>query len=344
MSAERYMTKKTLRRFRVYVLLLVATVNVFLVVPSARADMWGSAFASNVWLDLVDMMQRQMEGAILSTLKVAAIQMLNSQIGQLVGGGSLGQALFITDYEAFLRQSPLQNTRLYMNDFFTLSTRGKYAMANYVSMGDVPGRVAGGYAGYLVQQVRGAIENQTTPQYNLEEYTPSPEAMFAEGDIRAFNAFISNAANNPFGYNIVAQEAYRDRLNTETEIAKIKATASGFLPAEKGGKVITPAATIEAVVSDVKTLGNKVIAAAENPSELVSGVIAGMVNQTINNLIQRGIGKVQANIQREINNVNYQVAKTLQEVNQTVGPAGQFIRTVNQRTKVRVNPNTLPPI
>jgi hypothetical protein len=90
----------------------------------------------------------------------------------------------------------------------------------------------------------------------------------------------------------------------------------------------------------VQDIGNKVIAAASNPGELASGVIVSLVNKTITSTIQKGIGKVQANIQREIRNVDQQVSGQLNEINSKLGPAAGFLKRVRQQTDVIVKPAT----
>lgn len=332
--------RKRFRRIHLRALFMVVfSITLLSSAPSAHAAfLWGTL---NLFGDFVKQMmelaQRGMEGALNQSLKMAAIQTLNSQVGQLIGGSSAGQALFITNYDEFLRQGPLESANLYMNDFFTMTTRGKSSSANYIGVGGIASNVSGGYASYLVRQARLAtVEKGGYASMNLEEFTPNPETLFETGDFRGFDAFL-RPANNPFGYTLMAEEAYQRKLALETEKARVMAQSSGYLPVMKNGQIVTPAATIEAVVADVSTLGNKVIAAAENPGELMGAVIMGATNRVINNLVQKGIGKVQSNIQKAVNNVNYQTNKALLEANQALGPGAQFIRDVNQRTNVQVN-------
>lgn len=313
-------------------------------VPQARADMWGANIGSAIMKQAMERINDQMQGMLLGSLKVAAVQLLNNNINQLIGGGSTGQALFITNYETFLYREPMQETNLYMNDFFTLTTRGKGSSSNYIGVGNMGSGVRGNYSGYLIDQAR----RQTTDynsysQMNLDEYTPSPEVMFAEGDWRAFNAFFSNPANNPYGYTMMAEEAYYNKLSSSVDTQKIKAQSSGFRPVERNGQVVTPTASIEAVTTSVQTMANNIITNATNPAEFLSGVVSAMVNRTINTLIQQGVGQVQANIQREIGNVNGQVGRELNNATQTFGPAARFIPSVLQQTSINVNSSTQAP-
>lgn len=310
----------------------------------AQATPWGMLnIFGNLMTNMMETMQRQIEGALLGSLKVAAVQMLNQQVGQLVGGTSLGNALFITDFNDFLYQAPAQRASLYMNDFFTLTTQGKGSMGNYMGAGDTSG-IGGSYASYLTTVGKQATtEAGGAAAYDLDQYTANPQTMFAEGDWRAFNAFISNPTNNPYGYALQAEEAYQTMLAMEKEEAVVKALSSGFLPAEQDGKVKTPAGAIEAVVADVSTLGNKIIAGAQNPTEFLSGVVSAMANRMINNLVQKGIGTIQTSIQREMGNVSREINTASTALSQQLGPAAQFSGEAAQRLNVNVNSQTAAP-
>lgn len=328
-------------RSLIFIIMLVGTLAFS--APYAQAGYWGEPIAAAQMKFVMETIRRSIEGALLGSLKVAAVQMLNNQVGQLIGGSSVGEALFITNFNDFLYQGPAQRTELYMNDFFTLTTRGKTSGANYIGVGDTSG-IGGNYASYLKSVGRqSTTEAAGISTYNLEEYTPNPEAMFAEGDWRAFNAFFSNPANNPYGYSLQAERVYQEKLAMEQQEATVKALSSGFLPAESNGTVVTPAGTIEAVVGDVSTLGNKVIAAASNPTELLSGVVAGVANKLISNLVQRGVGQIQSNIQREIGNVSREVNSSLNQATQQLGPGARFINSTAQRVNINVNASTSPP-
>lgn len=310
---------------------------------TVRADTWGANLIAVMVQQMMERIQRSIEGVMLGSLKLAATQMLNSQVGQLVGGASVGQALFITDFNDFLYQGPKQRAELYMNDFFTLTTRGQSSSANYVAVGD-SGGIGGNYQSYLVSAAKEAtIESGGPKTYDLDQYTANPETMFAEGDFRAFNAFFSNPANNPYGYVLEAEGAYQGKLAMEREIAVTKAQSSGFLPSEQNGMVTTPAAAIEGLVTSVQNIPNQIIAAAQNPGELLSGVITGMANKMINNLVQKGIGQIQANIQREIGNVTSQINSQLGQISSITGPGGLSLGNL-QNTASRINPSgPVPP-
>lgn len=336
---------KTFLFFRTALFSLGAFGMVAFSAPQAKADIW---FIGAVWEalgEVFDQLGDLIKGMMLGALKSAATQVLNDQVNRLVGGTSAGKALFITNYQTFLYQEPLQKTNLYMNDFFTLSTRGKGASANYISVGDTGG-LGGNYSNYLVQQAKLATvdSSQRQPQMTLDQYSPSPQQMFAEGDWRAFNAFFSNPANNTFGYTIMAEQAYQSKLAQTQGAAATEAQSSGIIGSKKDGQIVAPAATIESMAGKVQTIGTDLIASATNVQEFIASAVASAATQMVNKLIQQGVGEVQAHIQKEVNSVSSELSGAQNEAMRTNGPGARFSSDITQRTGINVNPNTpVPP-
>lgn len=332
-----------MRRTMVFAVVF-AGFGIFLPPQMAHADYWGSSYYAETMKQMMEELTREIEGALLGALKVAAIEMLNNQVGQLIGGGASGRPLFITSYDDFLYKGPAQRTELYMNDFFTMTTRGKTSSANYVGTGG-SGGIGGNYASYLESVGRQAtIQQGALRTVNLEEYTTSPQTMFAEGDWRAFNAFFSNPANNPYGYSLQAEQAYRNKLEQEQQEALVKAiSAGGFLPSESSGKVMTPAGSIQAAQTNVQNLPSQMLANATNPEELLAGVVSAMANKMVSSLIQNGIGDVQSIIQKESGNVGSQASSVLSQSLGKQGPGANFSPEIQQRTNIDVNSGAQTP-
>ena len=327
-----------------FVLLLLF--NVFLPIHSARAGVWGESITATMLNQVLDTIKTQIEGAILGTLKVAAITMLNSKVGQMVGGSSAGSAMIISDWNQFLYEAPAEKVNVYMDDFFSNVTRGKYASANYVGLGDAIGNVNGNYVNYLVEGAKASIttggDSASPCTYTLDEYSDNPDMIFNNGDWQGFNAFFS-PCNNPWGIQIAAKSAYSQQLVKEQEQAKLEATSPGFKAPKVDGKTVAPVATIEGIVKDTQNIGNQLIAVAKNPGEFLSGVVGALVNKTITNLVQRGVGKVQASIKREIGNFDKKVTTALNKIDKQLGPAARFTKNVSQRMDTQVKPYTAPP-
>ncbi len=325
---------------------LVLSSSVFFA-PKAHAGYWGEAYLAVLLEQSLETIARNIESTVLGTLKVAAVQVLNNQVNQLVGGTSIGNSLIITNYEDFLYRAPEQQARTYVNDLLSLRIlRGQYSSANYVPASGLSG-VGGNYQSYLRETALNATVNRALPRYDLNEYTSDPAAMFAEGDLRAINAWATNAANNPYGIALVAQEQYQSELARQQRVAEGSAQSSGLRPVtDEQGNIIAPAASVEELVTSVQSLGQEIIVAADSPGQLLSGVVVGLVNQTVNNLVRKGIGDVQQSIDRELGGVTRQVNGALRDAQGALGPAAPLINeTLRQRTQTgsTTAPPPLPP-
>ena len=307
-------------------------------VPRAQAGYWGEAIFATFMDDMLEKIMRQIEGAMLAALKASAVNLINSQVGQLIGGSSAGESLVINDWKGFLYDEPEQKVQIEMENFFASMTSGRSSSANY----DSPYSLASGsptLGNYSARLVEGAKLSLGTPYQptDILEVSPDPEAALAEGDLRTLNALFSNPMNNPFGFTLAAQSYERSVREQEQQEQLVQSISHGYrgspgLPGSTGGQM----------VADGQDVGNKIIAAASNPAELASGIITSLVNKTVTNMIQKGIGDVQANIQREIGNVDRQISGQIKTLDQTLGPAAGFIDEVRQQTNVIVKPATNP--
>ncbi|MCX6765432.1 MAG: hypothetical protein NT136_00450 [Candidatus Moranbacteria bacterium] len=363
----------------VFVLVLASFFFAFNNVPRAQAGVWGEDIAAAVLKQTMEVIQREIEGAILGSLKMTALQMMNTQVGNLIGGTGMGNAMFITDWQQFLYTNPARNTEFYLNDFFTLTTGGRSSTSNYcpanytwdaegnecisnqsmcknegdscsasseccsnncsfdqvTGAGECIGTGSGGgigggsatgsYFTYLENQARQATMGGGIPQVTLQEYTSDPSQMFAQGNWRAFSAFISNPANNPFGYSLMAQAEYQRKLEEERKKAEIQAIAyQGYLARTSGGMVITPGSTIKDIQSNVQDLGNKIIAGTTNPAELLGAIVMSTINRVITTTIRSGVGMVQTQINREIRNVDANMMNQVRNTMNQQGPGSLF--------------------
>lgn len=308
----------------------------------ARAEAWGTNIAAAILKQSLEKIARQIEGAILGALKASAIQLLNTQVGQLIGGSSAGGSAIISDWREFLYSEPEQKVQVYMEDFFAQMTSGRASSSNYdspYSLANGTNPTIGNYSVSLVEAGRASLNSSPQPCKELDRF-PDPASAIGDGNIAAINAALVNPMCNPIGFSLGTQSVAMQKAEEERNINFVKSIASGYKPIESNGKTILPGSTIGQMVADANDIGNKVIAAASNPAELASGIIVSLVNKTITNTIQKGIGNVQANIQREISNVNRQITGQFNEINQALGPAAGFVREVRQQTNVIVKPAT----
>ncbi len=351
---------------------ILLCMSVVLSTPSAQADAWGANQMAAVWTYVVNKISRHIEGVLLGSLKTTAMNLLNSQIGQLIGGGGIsGSPRFITNWQDALVTDPQRKALLEMNDFFTLSTRGMASSANYVGRssssgisdwsfssskltdssrahlnnplamndpltlraegisapGGIGSRSIGNYAQYLERIGRATIDGGGQKTMTLNEFTSSPEEMFRTGDWRAFDSFVSNPMNNPYGYSLAAEQAYQAKLEIEKEVARTQAIAyQGFKGTEAiGGIVTTPGSTIKSLMDDANDFGNKIIAGASNPAELVGSLASAAVSKAINGLVNYGVNQVEKVVMKPINDLNREVTSAIRSVDQVMGPAAQLM-------------------
>lgn len=336
---------------KTHTLITIFLFGVFLLsAPTAQAGYWGEPTAAAFLKMALEKIQRQIEGVMLASLKGAAIQMLDNSVNQLLGGGAGGAPVFITDYRDYIQGVAMNNTQSVMNDFFTNSMRGKYSAANYVEVGGISGvSLDLNLPGIIKKQMglasRGGMlsgSGRRSPQYDFDQRSSNPNLQGGLRSFRDLNLLVSNPMNNPMGASMVSEELYHRTLSENEEIQKVKAISSGFIPKEVNGQVITPAGTFEAMVASAKTLPNLVIANAENPSELVGGLVSSFANRAISNLVQVGIGQVQSKILGNFGGLGNQVARTLGGGLISSGPGSRFARDITQEVTIKARSMTNP--
>lgn len=218
-----------------------------------------------------------------------------------------------------------------MNDYYTTTLRSKSSGFSAVSGSD-------SYESYLESLTRNYLSKDSSGSDSnatlLSEASDDPIAALENGDMRAFAA-LNEAGSNPYGYMLEAQ-GYQMSVQEQAQIsAQVKAMASGYKGVEdSSGNTILPSSTISMMVADSQNIGNNIIAAAENPEELISGVVTSLVNRTISNLVQNGIGQVQANLQRQVVGEYSRVANQVGVVKSTLGAGAVYDTNVSQQKSV----------
>ncbi len=303
--------------------------NKFKITIFSLSLMFSLSFANNAhafisWPDLVGFTYKQgleevmkmIHGVILGALKQAAVQTINDTVNNLVAGTTASGSMFITDWEEYLYRGPLRENQLYMNDFFTLATRGQASGMNYRS------NCGKDYANYLIDNAGGGNRYAAEfPSMNLQEYVCDASDMFENATWMAFDAFTSNTLNDPLGFALTAEGVKQADLERRQKEAEDRALAyQGYKAQTQGGMVVTPGSTIKDVVANAKDVPNKVIASAENIPEVISSVVTGIVTNTI----QQGIGNARGNIQREVDNKICDFSKGIRNNLDIIGPEGNF--------------------
>lgn len=284
---------------------------------------WGDGIPGALVKQSLEQIQRGIEGTILGAVKTAAITSIVGQVDRLLGGTGLGGPRFIRNYDDYLRLQPQLEAETAVHNFLSRTYRSLGSTANYTGVGG-GSETRGNYVTKLETNARNAALNKKNYKYDLNEYCFDPETALYEGDLRCIDAWKNNPANNPYGSALRAEYEYqrvRDEIRYQRQIM---ATSSGFLPGTdpKTGQIIAPSGTIAAVYNDAKTLANKVLAAAQNPQELVSGVVFALVNRTINTIASKAAGAVEDVVDKT-------VGKAVTEINKVAGDVSKVLRTVD---------------
>lgn len=273
---------------------LILCSGIFWTKPASAT--WGEPMMAEEMGQMMDAIEKQIYGVIMGAMKQAAVKAIEGQISNITSGGGSGSegAMFITKWDDFLYKEPAKQTELFMNDFFSQTSRGASSSTNYLSAFSSGSGSGSGYAGQLVEQAKSAIEGGL-PQTNFQEYASDPSQMFAKGNWRAWNAFISNPANNPFGYTLMAQQAYMSEMDRRINEAMTKATAyQGYLGQMQGGEVVTPGSIIKDIQSKAEGMSFDVLSNARDIPEVITALVTRIVTKTIT----QGIGKAAQNAQR----------------------------------------------
>lgn len=326
------------------ILTFIVAGGIFCTTPTAHAGVWGESIAGVMLDNIINIIKEQLKGAILGTLKVAATEIINSNVGHMVGGKSPGDALFVVDWDNFLYEKPAQQVNVFMDDFFSKVTVGKNAQANYTGVGDSGYSKTGNYASYLTETAKASTGDDMVKSVDFDEYEVNPDAMFDNGNFMALDAFIKNPMNNPIGFVVVSEQIKEKTLLQQIEAVKTQLTSSGFIaPKDKNGNVIAPVATIQNMQKDAMNIGNTLIAAATNPGEFLAGVVNAVVSKAVTSMVQKGVGKIQARIKKEIQVFDKKVMKELSRADKKLGPAAKFLKETNQKTDTYIKPYTPPP-
>jgi len=300
--------------FAFLIIVIVAVLLNLSAVSSARADAWGANMQAAIAKQTMERIQAEIHGAIMGALKQAAAETINDTVNALVyGSNARGGALYITNWEDYLVNEPQREVQLYMNDFFTLTTRGAASAVNYNA-----NRAGTAATNYVAQQFDSFEQSiwGGPPVYDLDNYCNDPNQVFAQGNWRCFNASISNPMNNPFGRDLVWRS---EAIAKTAEIERLRSTQAltyrGYLPQTINGEVITPGSLIADIQAQAQNIPNMILATAQNIPEVITAVVTRMITQTI----RQGIGNAQRTIQKEVINP---IANERRDIDQEVRESG----------------------
>lgn len=266
---------------------------------------------------MLDNIGIQVRAALVGALKKAAIDTVNETVNNLVAGVSQAGSLFISDWSDYLFTTPRNSSRAYMNDFFTITTRGR-------TSGSYRSTCGSNYSTWRTERAKGVnIElDFTSLQDNFEEFACSPVEMFADGSWDAYNAFMQ-PNNNPIMYALITEDIAAKKELEEKEKARIQAQAYGGYIAQKNenGLVITPGSLIEGITLSANTMDNLTIANAENVGE-VAGIVVGKIASSV---IKQGIGNARQQLQNKINSGICDASQGVRDQLKNLTPTGHLM-------------------
>lgn len=258
--------------------------------------------AHALWPDIPGFTYKQMledirdriKGIVLGMLKQQAISTLNKQVdAAIAGSGKSGSAKFITDWETYLFKTPDNNTKLYMNDYLSKITSGK-GTSSYSSLSE--GFSSSGSSGYASQLVAMAKANTISKKDPTFSYSGNPSSMFSSGNFKNFNSYLSGI-NNPWSFDVNAQSEYQKKKAEERKLAETKSKAYlGGIGVGEGsngkGKITLPGSVIPLTKANTMDAGNKVIAAATHPEEVITALVSKLMTQALKQGISMAASKL----------------------------------------------------
>lgn len=258
---------------------------------------------------------RAIEGVQLSIIKNAAIQTINQQVLRLVNGTGGQGSLIISDWKRFIyTESSQKANNVILNDFFPKMFNGKGSGGNYTASSEGVNTVKNlsssintikNYPEYLSTIGKNTLKGLQTDvtKYTLDQVCPDPSGSLSRGDYRCFSE-IMKPQNNPRGIPLITEQKYFQENTKNQAIAQTQAGITGYKPqTNTKGLVVTPPQTISDIVSAVQTLPARALAIAQNPSELITGVIQTYVNSLIQQTLSKvGLGPVGASFAKNLGN------------------------------------------
>jgi len=284
--------------------------------PSAKAYVSWPDIGGQTYGFTLDKVWEQLQNVLMGELKKAAVTTITETVNNLVAGATQAGSLFISDWSDYLFSSPSSNANSYMNDFFTITTRGK-TNGNYNSL------CGNNYAQWRTERARSVnVEiDLTSLQTTAENFFCSPVEMFADGNWEGYDAFME-VQNNPLGYELVAKSLHQQTLAEEEQKAWVQAIAyQGYVAQKEDGLVISPGSLIKDIVSSANTIDNDMIVNAESVAE-VAGIVAGKV---ATNVIKQGIGNARQMVQNKINDTICSGAQSLRDQLKELTPTGTLM-------------------
>lgn len=313
----------------------------------ARSHAW-DAIPAEIMGHAMDEVTKHIDGIQLSMLQQQAMKMLNGQLEKMVGGGSGGDAKFITDWRKVLETDPQKITKTFINSGIDSSLNGKGSLSQYIptsnsgsktgtgSTGNTPksegfgslmnlasgGGGTGGYASQLATLAKQSSSEYKPPVFDFQG---SPSQVTSEGTWKKLgNLLDEKKINYPTNFVDYWRNEYDQKLVSEKKIAETKAVAyQGFIgTGDKNGQgmITNPGILIKEAIANTQDIGNKIIAGATHPEQIISAVVSQMITQAI----EKGIGEVSKMVDKQMGQMTQKAQGELNNAIKTSGPGAAF--------------------
>jgi|GEM_PF-4468488 len=282
-----------------------------------KLNEYANTFTANItskqwWVD-------QLEKRMLPILKQAAIQKINNMTTEVVTGGNSGGPYLVTDWNQYLVQGPANDAMVFVNSMLSDSMRGRSSAADYSNSG---------HSAYLLRQ------SQIKPSAPIDPvlvHATDPKNLFAGGDMRAFNEFLS-PGKNQFSLSLIAEDAFQKKTEENRLVADKKAV-NGYLPkVDALGKITTPAAFFENAMNSANNMGKDMVTSATKTDELLGAIVNFIVQVSMKPLTN---GLISASSSSVVGAANVGVGA----VNTGINVINDLDRKLNQPTDT-TNTNT----
>lgn len=222
-------------------------VQTFLSALANKATQFATESMNN--LVSLEWWQKQWEVRVLPLLKQVAVKQINDQTMDYVANGNDGQPFFVTDWNQYLIDGPADDAMVYVNSMLDNLASGRDSASGYSNSG---------YASYQTREAKKSINPREISLGINSVDGDVRENMFAGGDMRAFNEFLS-PGNNPYSYSLLAQDVLSQETGRRRLIAE-KEAVNGYIPKKNElGLITTPAAMFENAVNSASNLANDLL-------------------------------------------------------------------------------------
>lgn len=289
------MLKKSFSSLLVLAIFLTATPL------TARADTWGSNMMAALEKQALEKMEKEIWVAAETAAKTAAISIVNDSIQMLLTGRN-GRSLVIHNPYDHLYGEPSRRAASSMDNFFSVTAKGRDSRGNYYAFGSNENRGRSSYEGQLVNGARSALglSGNRSGKMDFRNYCPpDTRNVFGNGDFRCFSALTSNPYNNPYGYNIAAKSAYQQEYQRRSKIASDTLIANKGLKnvTDSKGNIITPGSFVFEVQVGSLTLPLNMLANADGG---VQTFALAATTAIMKGVIEQGIGAARNKIMQEV--------------------------------------------